>query len=133
MDNLISLFEQMDDREFGYFYKYRLDEFMPKTKKRIEVERNIRQLSIDLINKTIQQNQIDPKKDCPRCYSNLKFEETDIVLVQTGEGGYQKYVHSFKCLVCGYNPFKHKPLNWKIRWNKFLGKYHRNELIRNSN
>lgn len=65
---------------------------------------------------------------CLRCQSNNFQSIVDSKLKIHSYTAYEVEYHSRKCRICGYNAFKDKPLNFKIRFNKWIGKYYWKKL-----
>ncbi|SNR74223.1 hypothetical protein SAMN04488009_3534 [Maribacter sedimenticola] len=118
----------MTDREIAFFFTYRQTEFMPESQEKVRTElkkRNLGNLQVmDLINQKVKIS-LD---NCPRCQSSDFMQIKDTDLRSYGYGGYEVEINSRKCRICGYNAQKDKSLNWKVRLNKFLGKYNWTKL-----
>lgn len=56
------------------------------------------------------------------------MEVIDLEVVISNNTPIEKKNHSRKCRICGYNSYKNKPLNFKMRVNKIFKKYYRVEL-----
>ncbi|WP_282122682.1 hypothetical protein [Algibacter mikhailovii] len=122
-ETLDDFLRNMTDMELAFFSKFRCKEFMPESQHIIQSEikkRNITELNIAELTHDIGQVELE---NCPRCGSNKFQEIKDTELRATKYGGYEVEINSRKCRICSYNPQKDKPINWKVRLNKFLGKY----------
>lgn len=119
--NIEELFCKLDDRHFSFFYNNRKTEFSHRFQLIIEEEKKRRKLSQEKITEYIQVKEFQQKNKCLRCQSNLRFVEIDRIFVPD-VGSYSIDVHSWKCIVCGFNPHKDKALNWKMWLKKnFIG------------
>ena len=95
---------------------------MKESKVKIESEKQNRNLSEERISE-LTNYKITFDERYPRCQSE-KFQKITDTRLETGTySAYEVYIHSKKCRVCGFNPFKNKPLNFKMRMNQWLGKY----------
>jgi predicted Zn-ribbon and HTH transcriptional regulator len=122
-ESLEIFLSNLTDRELAFFTKFRQKEFMPESQHKIQSElkkRNLSDLGISGLTKEIEQVKIG---NCPRCGSNNFQEITDTELRSTKYGGYEIEIISRSCRICSYNAQKDKPINWKVRLRKFLGKY----------
>lgn len=122
-ESLTEFLQNLTDKELAFFSKYRRTEFMPESQEKIQSEiesRNLTELNITELTKPIEQMDLN---NCHRCGSNLFQEIKKTELRSTRYGGYEVEINSRKCRICGYNPYVDKPLNWKVRLNRFLGIY----------
>lgn len=113
----------MTDKELAFFSCYRRTEFMPESQNKILTELENRNLSESQTSELIKEIAEVSNENCPRCQSSNFMAIKDIELRSTQYGGYEVEINSRKCRICGYNVQKDKSLNWKVRLNRFLGKY----------
>ena len=106
-----------------FFFKYRRTELMQESQNKIHSELKSRSLSESQTTELLKQVGKVKSENCPRCGSHRFTEIKDTELRATKYGGYEVEINSRKCKICSYNPQKDKPINWKVRLNKFLGKY----------
>jgi len=118
----------MSDRELAFFFNYRRTEFMAESQNKIQLELQKRNLTEFKISELISISIEPTEENCPRCRSNNFMEITDTELRNTKYGGYEVEINSRKCRICGYNAQKDKPINWKVRMNRFFGKYNWKKL-----
>ena|SRR5690606_4764548 len=96
---------------------------MPESQAKIKSELKNRSLTdseIAELTAPVGQTELE---NCPRCDSRNFEEIKETELRTTKYGGYEVEINSRKCRICGYNPKIDKPINWKVRLNRFLGKY----------
>lgn len=96
---------------------------MPESQEKIQSEienRNLTDFALAELTKPIGETELE---NCPRCGSNLFQEIKETELRSTKYGGYEVEINSRKCRICSYNPQMDKPINWKVRLDRFLGKY----------
>lgn len=113
----------LTDKELAFFSKYRRKEFMPESQAKIQSElknRNLTDSEIAELTTPVVQTELE---NCPRCGSRNFQEIKETELRATKYGGYEVEINSRKCRICGYNPEMDKPINWKVRLDRFLGKY----------
>jgi len=127
-ESLDTFVEFLSDLEFAFFYKYRMPEFLKDSKKIIENNRRKRRLTEIEISKLIKNQEIVLNQKCPRCQGENFMEVIDHEVVISNNTPIEKKIHSRKCRICGYNSYKNKPLNFKMRVNKIFGKYYWVEL-----
>ena len=111
MSKLQEYIESLVNYELGALYKYRFDTFMKGSQEKILKELSKRKLSIDSIDKLIEENRkpIDEIKDnkcCPRCFSRHFYlaSEKDNITIRYST---IEINNRFKtCLVCLYSQEK---------------------------
>ncbi|MBC7000852.1 hypothetical protein [Cytophaga sp. FL35] len=122
-ESLKEFLQNLTDREIAFFFKYRRTELMPESQEKIQSEienRNLTDFALAELTKPIGETELE---NCPRCGSNLFQEIKETELRSTKYGGYEVEINSRKCRICSYNPQMDKPINWKVRLDRFLGKY----------
>lgn len=122
-ESLEDFLQNLTDKELAFFSKYRRTEFMPESQAKIHSElknRNLTDSKITELTKPVGQTELE---NCPRCGSSNFQELNETELRATKYGGYEVEINSRKCRICGYNPQMDKPINWKVRLDRFLGKY----------
>lgn len=109
---LISFLEKLENWQLAYFYKYRFEEFLPKSKEKILIEfrkRRLQTSDVDSIinNKPTKQSNSE-LKECSRCGSHYFYEEKEIKFGHVGTHYIKpdRIVNVNVCQVCGYNPYK---------------------------
>ena len=122
-ERLEDFLKKMTDKELAFFLKFRYKEFMPYSKQKIQSELNKRSLSDIHLAKLTNHNAKFELENCPRCGSNNFYSIKESELRATQYGGYEVEKTSKKCRICSYNAEKDKPISWKVRFYKFLGKY----------
>lgn len=123
IESLDKFLQSLTDKELAFFFEYRRNEFMQSSKNKIILELKSRNLTDARIANLIKPIKEIDLEHCSRCGSN-KFEQIkETELRGSGFGGYEVEIFSRKCRVCGYNPRVDKPLNWQVRWYRFLGRY----------
>ena len=122
-ENLEEFLNSMTDREIAFFSTYRQTEFMPESQEKVRVELQKRNLTKAQVTDLINQSEKATLDNCPRCQSSDFMQIKDTDLRSSGYGGYEVEINSRKCRICGYNAQKDKSLNWKVRLNRFWGKY----------
>ena len=127
-ESLETFLEYLSDEEFAFFYKFRKPEFLKGSKEKIEKNRQKRRLTENEIDGLIEKQKIILNQKCPRCQGENFEEIIDYDVVISNNAPIEKKIHSRKCRICGYNSYKNKPLNFRMRINKILGKYYWVEL-----
>ncbi len=127
-EKLSTFLEYLNDKEFAFFYNYRQPEFLENSKEIIEKHRRKRRLNELEIRKIIENQEIILNQKCPRCQGENFKEIIDFDVVISNNVPIEKKIHSRKCRICGYNSYKNKPLNFRMRINKLFGKYYWVEL-----
>jgi len=96
---------------------------MPESQNKIQSELNSRSLlDLNIVELTKEIDQVE-FGNCPRCGSSNFQNIKETELRSTSYGGYEVEINSRKCRICAYNAQKDKPISWKVRLNRFLGKY----------
>ncbi len=122
-ESLEDFLVKLTNKELAFFFQFRRTEFMPESQNKIHSElksRNLTELKIAELTKPIGKTELE---NCPRCGSQIFQEIKETELRSTKYGGYEVEINSWKCRICGYNSRIDKPINWKIRLDRFLGKY----------
>ena len=122
-ERLEDFIQSLTDKELAFFYEYRRTEFIPQSQDKIRSELKNRKLTDTKISELISAVVNKELGGCSRCSSNNFQEIKETELRSTSYGRYEVEINSWKCRICGYNPQKDKPINWRVRLNKFLGKY----------
>jgi ribosomal protein L37E len=122
-ENLQELLNSLSDRELAFFYRFREPEFMLESKKHIKSELHKRNLTEIRVKSLINAKENETKESCPRCQSENFIEVKDVELKIVKYDSYEIEINSRKCSVCGYNAYKNKAINWKVRINKWFGNY----------
>ncbi len=127
-ESLSTFLEYLSDVEFAFFYEYRSAEFLKNSKEIIEKNKRARRLNIIDIKRIVKNQEIILNQKCPRCQGENFKEIIDYDVVIVNNAPIEKKIHSRKCRICGYNSYKNKPLNFRMRINKLLGRYYWVEL-----
>ena len=126
---MIEYLNGLSDRQLAFFWKYRSSELMNESKIKIQNELDKRNISTSIAENLMNINLRVTNENCPRCQSIDFLEIKDRKLVSQKYTAYEIEIISRKCRVCGYNPYKDKALNWKVRWKKIRGRYHYKRLV----
>ncbi len=119
----------LSDRQLAFFWKFRSSEFMKESKDKILQELSKRKISSLSAEKLIDQKLETTNENCPRCQSVDFLEIKDRELRTRKYSSYEVEIISRKCRICGYNPYKDKALNCKVRWKKIRGRYHWSRVV----
>ena len=122
-EKLNDFLKKLTDKELAFFSKFRSKEFIPKSQYQIKSELKLRGLTDFNIINLIHDKSNLIEDNCPRCNSYNFDEIKDTEINLTDFGGYEIQINSRKCRICAYNPQKDKPINFRVRLNRFLGKY----------
>ncbi|WP_421823534.1 hypothetical protein [Flagellimonas oceanensis] len=122
-ENLEDFLKHLTDKELAFFYRFRSKEFMPNSRDKILSELNRRNLTETQIDEMTEQAEQMSPGNCPRCGSSRLVEVKDTELRATKYGGYEVEINSRKCRICSYNAEKDQPINWKVRLDRFFGKF----------
>jgi hypothetical protein len=135
-DNLIS---SLTDHELAILVRYRYQGLLENTKQKINEEVKNRNLSVSELNRysreKLKAESAKGSKQCVRCGSEKWFEEHEYSEKPFNEfSSVEVVTDSFRCLLCGYNPFKETPKNFfqklkrTVRLNKNKRFYKWNSL-----
>ena len=128
MSKIKQTISEFTDREFAFFYHYRKPGLLPVSQQLVDENLQERGLSPETLDQ-LRNEPFEPLEGhCPRCNSSRLFQETRNHLVQSGDGSYEKDVHTLRCIVCHYNPGVDKPINNSVRVDRWLGRHRRKEI-----
>ena len=97
-------------------------EFLEGSKQIIEKHKLKKRLTDIEIKKMVDNQKVLFNDRCPRCQGLNNEEIVDFDVVMSNNVALERKIHSWRCRVCGYNPFKNKALNWKMRLRKLWHK-----------
>jgi hypothetical protein len=123
METVADFIAGLSDKEFSFFVRFRASEFMRESKRVIAEELVRRNLTLETMNAFIQNQPVLVNENCPRCQGHNFFLERDRTLIATKYGSGEVDVFSNRCRICGYNPSRDRPLNFRVRLKKWLGSY----------
>ena len=122
-ENLEDFLSKLSNTELAFFFKHRKNEFMPNSQHKIHLELKKRNLSNSNVSDLIRGIDQTNTDNCPKCGSNNFQEIIDTEVHSTNYGGYETEIISRKCRICAYNAQKDAPISWRVKINRFLGKY----------
>lgn len=122
-EKLEDFLKELTDKELAFFSKFHYHEFMPESQQKIQSEIKSRSLSTLKVNELINEVSQVELGYCPRCGSKNFQEIIDTEFRSRGYGAYEEEIKTEKCRICSYNAQKDKAISWRVRLNKFLGKY----------
>ncbi len=127
MEELVQRIEQLNDREFAFFYYYRYPKFSAPSKKIIDSVRVSRYLDKSKIDKVVHEQVEIEEGHCLRCNSDHFHTESEVEPHgrTVGFKSNRRWILSDMCVVCGYNADRAKPISWRVRLGKIFGKYRR--------
>jgi hypothetical protein len=107
----------LTDHELAILVKYRYQGLLENSKQKINEEVKNRNLSISELNRysseKLNTKSAKGSKQCLRCGSEKWFEEHEYSEKPFNEfSSVEVVTDSYRCLLCGYNPFKETPKNF---------------------
>jgi hypothetical protein len=112
MSKLIHFLKTLDDFELAQFYRYRYNQFMPRSKEKILAELNDRAMKInELEHYTKKENISNEKSRCPRCHSTKFYTAIERETLEFVRSTIEVNEYYKTCLVCLYSA--EKPENYE--------------------
>jgi len=131
MASLADFIASLSDRQFAFFVRYRAKEFLIESKEIIANEFIRRSMSMESVEALTKRSKVVINENCPRCQSHDFFLEYDIQLIMSRYSSSEVKIWSKRCRICGYNAHRDKPLNFRVRLQRWLGRYSWREEMKN--